>query len=129
MLEVANDLVADHKTIRIITSIRKAGQLALPIRRHEAERVPPPIHPVMGDAVTLQHNVINTALGEAAAHGQTSLSAADDHHRTLQALEVLSSVALVGTFVIRAMVRPLHGEYSGSRRSTNTHLLHLQYRR
>ena len=77
-LEVADDLVFLHEAEGLLAGVRKARQLALPVRGHEAKRVPSPVAPLVPDAMLLEHDVVDAALLEAVAHREARLPAADD---------------------------------------------------
>ena len=77
-LEVADDLVLLHEAERLRPAVGKARELALPVRRDEAERVPPSLTPLVADLVLLEDEVVDPPLLEAIAHGQARLPAADD---------------------------------------------------
>jgi hypothetical protein len=67
VLEVADYLVADHEAVRISALIGVAGELALPVRRNQAERVPTPYLPLVSDLVRLDDDVLHAALSQAVA--------------------------------------------------------------
>src|SRR5215831_7480852 len=73
--------MAKHEAVRIIALVGKARQLALPVRRHQAKRVPAFRAPGVASALLLKHDVINPGAFEVPAHGKARLSAADDSHR------------------------------------------------
>ena len=78
VLHIGDDIVTDHETVRIVAGVIEAGQFALPVRRDQAEAVPTLRAPGMGDAVFLEHDVIDGVGGQVIAHGQAGLAAAND---------------------------------------------------
>src|SRR5262249_615301 len=71
--------------VQIRTTVRKARQLALPVRDHQTERVPAPLPPFVPDVVTLQDHMVDAALAEEVAHRQANLPAADHDNRATAA--------------------------------------------
>ena len=76
--DVGDDVVAQHEALRVIAGIGKAGKLALPVWRHQAERVPALRPPGVGDPVLLENDVIDVVLAQMMAHRESGLAAADD---------------------------------------------------
>src|SRR6202030_39856 len=83
-VDVIDDLMANHKAMRIVAPVGKARQLALPVRRHQTERVPALGAPSMAGTLFLEHNVIYSRTLEVPADRQARLSAADDGHRMVR---------------------------------------------
>ena len=77
-LDVVDDRVLEHEAVGIVTVVGVARQPALPIRGHEAERVPALRAPRRRDAVALEHDVVDAAPGQLPARGKAGLAAADD---------------------------------------------------
>ncbi len=40
VFDIGDDIVAQHEAFRIVSGIGESGQLALPVRRHQAECIP-----------------------------------------------------------------------------------------
>jgi hypothetical protein len=59
--EIIENFVLHHEAVRIGPSIRPAGQVALPIRRHEAEAVPPAFVPYMKRTMFFEHEMLDGA--------------------------------------------------------------------
>ena len=90
VVEVGHDLPGRHEAVGVGTGVGPARQPAHPVRAEQPERVPALGPPALGDAAALEHDVVDAALGEAAAHGQAGLAGADDEgvggaHESLQA--------------------------------------------
>ena len=64
--------------IGIVAVIAKARQPALPIGGQEPQRVPSLGAPGMGDFATLQQDMVDRTLREAAAHGKSRVPRADN---------------------------------------------------
>ena len=77
-LDVFDDLLFHHEAVRVRPGIGKAGELALPVGRHQAEGVPALGAPGLGDAMFFEDDVVDAALFQAPTHGQAGLAAADD---------------------------------------------------
>ncbi|MNV68428.1 hypothetical protein D3C71_1612780 [compost metagenome] len=77
-LEPGVDLFLDHETVGIIARIAPAGQVALPVRGDQTERVPALAAPAVHQPVLFQHQVIDAALLQVVAQRQAGLAAADD---------------------------------------------------
>jgi hypothetical protein len=74
-------LIPDHEAVGIGTVIGVAGELALPVGGHQAERVPAGIPPVVHEGLPLEHHVLDAVALEVPADTQTRLAAADDDDR------------------------------------------------
>lgn len=61
-IQICNDLVFFHESVRIIAGIRIAGKITLPVGRHQAKGIPALIAPGVSQAVLFQHNMINVVL-------------------------------------------------------------------
>ncbi|MCY1528078.1 hypothetical protein D9M68_631700 [compost metagenome] len=72
------DLLLDHESVRIVAEVTPAGQLALPVGRDQAERIPALRAPAVHEAALLDHEVVDAALLQAMAQGEAGLAAADD---------------------------------------------------
>ena len=60
-VEIVEDFVLDHEAVRVGAGIGMAGQLALPVRRDEAERVPPLVAPFVHARLLLEHDMVEPA--------------------------------------------------------------------
>ena len=74
-------VVPQHKAVGIVAVIRKAGKLALPVWRHQAEVIPALLPPGPGQTMAFQHNMTDVFLRQAPAHGKTGLTAANNDDR------------------------------------------------
>lgn len=63
-VEVLGDLDARHEAVRLGAAVGEAGQPALAVRRHQAEGVPALLAPGGGDAVALEHEVLDAPPAE-----------------------------------------------------------------
>ena len=79
LLEMADDLVPQHEAIRIRPGIFPAWKLNRPVRRDQAEAIPP-IPPRLTDPTSLNHQMLNTTRTQLVADRQTSLAAPHHHH-------------------------------------------------
>ena len=70
---------ADMKPSGSSPSVLKTRQPRHPVRREEPHRVPAVAAPPLPHASAIEHDVLDPAVGQAAAHRQTRLSGADDH--------------------------------------------------
>ena len=77
IVQVGDDLVAQHEAVRVRPAIGKARQLALPVRRDQAERIPALGAPGVAGALLLEHDVIDAALRQIPADREAGLAAAD----------------------------------------------------
>ena len=81
-LRIGRDEVDDlrHRpvAIGIVAVIAKARQPALPIGSEQTQRVPSLGAPGMGDFATLQQDMVDRTLREAAAHGKSRVPRAND---------------------------------------------------
>src|ERR1700722_18973756 len=77
-----------HEAMGIASVIRVPRQLALPVRRHEAEGVPSLLAPFVHDRFLLEHHMIDPGAREPIAGRQYGLPAADDD-RAITALDLL----------------------------------------
>ncbi len=75
--DISDDLVSSHEAVRLRAVVRMAGELALPVRRHEAERVPALRAPGVRNAVLFDDHVLDAPTGELMAHRKAGLAAAD----------------------------------------------------
>ncbi len=80
-VDVVDDLIAQHEAVRIGALVREAGQLALPVGCHQAERVPALGAPRVPGPLLLEHHVVDAALSQMPADGQAGLAAADHGDR------------------------------------------------
>ena len=78
-LQIADDLVAGHESVRVRPVVDAVGQADEPVGRHEAEAVPA-ISPGLADAAPLEDDVLDAGLGQLAARGEARLTGADDGH-------------------------------------------------
>ena len=83
-VDIFDDLVAQHEAVRIGARVGIARQLALPVRRHQAERVPALRPPGMAGALLLEHHVVDATALEEPADRQAGLAGADDRHREVR---------------------------------------------
>jgi hypothetical protein len=79
--EVGDDLVLLHEPVRVRPVIRVARQVALPVRRDEAEAVPALRRPAVRGGPLLEHAMLDPALLEVVAHRQAGLAASHDDDR------------------------------------------------
>jgi hypothetical protein len=77
-LEELYDLIARRETVGIVARITVAGWFERPVGELEGQRVPPLTPPPLDQATALEKDVLETALTEMVAEGQTGLAAADD---------------------------------------------------
>ena len=77
VFDVADDVVLHHEAVGIRARIGKPREAALPVRRDEAEAVPPVGAPAVADPVLLQHDVVEATMFEEMADRQAGLPAAD----------------------------------------------------
>ena len=75
-LEVRDDRVARHESVRIVARICAARKSNRPVRRDEAEGVPAST-PGLADASALQDNMVHAGGRQLVAHGETGLPGAD----------------------------------------------------
>ena len=87
LLQVPDDVVTGHEAVRLGSPVREARQLALPVRGHQAERVPTPLPPLVSDPVALQHHVVHAAQAQVVAHRQTGLPGTDHDNRVMAAVQ------------------------------------------
>src|SRR4029453_952909 len=88
-----------HEVIRgmaVVLESRKAGH---PVRRQQMQRIPAVAAPTLRQLPTLEHDVLDAELGQAAAHRETCLSAADDDRRRTRhgAFQRVSMLTSTGT--------------------------------
>ena len=76
-LQVRHDSVAGHEAIGIALIVRMAGQLQGPVRRDQAEAVPP-VPPGLTHPALFEHDVRNARSRELATDRESGLTAADD---------------------------------------------------
>ena len=69
-----------HEPLRLISVGREIRQLALPVGRHQAERVPTLLIPGMSDAVFVEHHGTDAVLLKRLCHRQACLPSANHHH-------------------------------------------------
>ena len=80
-LEMGDDFVSGHEAVRVVSCVLAAGQLQVPVGRHEAEAVPP-VSPALPHPSPLEHDVVDPAMLELVARGQSGRAGADDDDRT-----------------------------------------------
>jgi hypothetical protein len=78
-LEVRHDLIAEDEAVGVAAVVGMAGELNEPVRRDQTEAVPAP-PPGLPDPALLEHDVRNGRLRELAAHRESRLTGAHDHH-------------------------------------------------
>jgi hypothetical protein len=78
------NLVAQHEAVRVAALIGEARQLALPVRRDQAEGVPALGAPGVPGAMFLQHHVVDAAAGEVPADRKPGLAGADHGNRMMR---------------------------------------------
>ena len=66
------------EVVAVVLESREAGH---PVRRQQTQRIPALAAPTLRQLPTLEHNVLDAELGQAAAHGEPCLSGADDDRR------------------------------------------------
>ncbi len=76
-LEVRDDLVAGHESVRVPAVVRSAGKLDGPVWRDEAEAVPASA-PRLADPAPFEYHVLDSGASELVAHGQPGLARAND---------------------------------------------------
>ena len=64
--------------VRVVALIVESGQPALPVGGQQAERIPALGAPRVGHRAALEDDMVDGALGQAAAHGEPRLAGADD---------------------------------------------------
>ena len=77
-LEEVGDLGGGHEAVDVSSGVGPAGQAAHPVRGQQAQGVPAFAAPPLGDPAALEHDVVDAAVGEAAADRQAGLAGADD---------------------------------------------------
>ena len=105
-LDVGHDVVLQHEAVRIVAGVRVGGHPALPVGRHQAERVPAVLAPRAREAVALEHDVGHAQLVQAIAHGQTRLATTDDDHASVSAQRLRCRICCLRS--VAAQV--LHGD-------------------
>ena len=76
-VEEIDDLGHGAVAVGIVAVIAEARQAALPVGRQQAKRVPAFGAPRIGHLAALDDDMLDRALGEAAAHRQPSMAGAD----------------------------------------------------
>ena len=77
-LDERGDLRSGHVAVRVVAAVGVAGQPAHPVGREQAERVPALRTPRARHLAAFEHDVVDAALGEVAAHGQPAVARTDD---------------------------------------------------
>src|SRR5690606_23931210 len=104
-LDHLGELPRRHEAVRIRAVIAKSRQAALPARRQQPQRVPALVPPCVRDLAALEHDVLDAALGEAAAHREPAMPRADDDdvndagHRRPPLTEGVDHATSTATFV------------------------------
>ena len=75
---MAHQLGEVHEAIRVGTFVGPARELDAPVRCDQAERIPAPRAPRLGDAARLEHDVVDARLLQVPAGGETRLARSDD---------------------------------------------------
>src|SRR2546428_12735481 len=65
-LEIGDDLIFGHEAVGVIAVVGMAGQLHRPVRRNQAEAVPP-VAPGLSDPPLLETDMLDVALGQLVA--------------------------------------------------------------
>src|SRR5579859_1158990 len=78
LLQVPYELVAGHEAVWFCALVTATWELHGPVRRDQAERVPPPRPPCLGDAARLEDDVLDPRLLQMPARGEAGLPGADD---------------------------------------------------
>ncbi len=78
--EARDDLVAAHETVGAVAGIRQAGQPEMPVGRDQAQRIPAPCPPVLGDATLFEHDMVAVEGPEVIAQRQPRRPAPDNRH-------------------------------------------------
>jgi hypothetical protein len=98
-LEVRHDFIAEHEAIRVLLVVRMAGKLDTPVRRDQAEAVPPP-PPGLSHLALLQHDVRDASLHELPTDREPGLTGTDNdnldsvcHRRSESMFKQLSFMA------------------------------------
>src|SRR5512143_1885959 len=77
-LDQIDNLVLVRKGIRRVAGIAMAGQLYAPVGELEHQRIPPLRAPAFANAAAFDYDVLLTEASKVIAHGEASLTAADD---------------------------------------------------
>ena len=78
VLDIGDDLVAQHEALWIAAAVRKTRKLTLPIGRHQAESIPTLGLPGMCNHILLEDDVLDAVPPQMVARGQPRLTPADD---------------------------------------------------
>jgi len=76
--EIVRERPRWHECLLIEADVRQSGQCAHCIVAEQVKRIPSFRMPALSDPATLQNDVIDTGLREAATHGEACLASADD---------------------------------------------------
>src|SRR3989337_111747 len=76
-LQVGDDLIARHESVRVVAVVWPVRKLDGPVRRDEAEGVPS-VAPALPDASGLEHDMLNAIALELSTGGQPCLATADN---------------------------------------------------
>jgi len=78
-LDEGEHLARGHEPIRIASGVVEAGEIHLPIRSQERQRIPPLAPPSLGDPSPLQHDVGQTTFLQVVAHRQPGVATANNN--------------------------------------------------
>ncbi len=78
VLQVLDELPRGHVTVGVVPLVVPVRKTTVPVGREEPQGIPALAAPALADPPALQHDVLDAALPEAAAHGQARLTASDD---------------------------------------------------
>ena len=80
LIDVFDDLVLFHETVRIAAGVVKPRQCALPVRRDQAEGVPTLAAPRVADTIFLYDQMVDALLFQVVAHRKAGLATADNQN-------------------------------------------------
>ncbi len=78
-LQKGHDVIAGHEAVGVIAVVGGAWELDGPVRRHQAEAVPP-APPCLTDSATLEDHMFDPRTRQLVTQAQPSLPAAHDRH-------------------------------------------------
>ena len=73
-----DQLVPGHVTVRLCARVRDSREAYGPVRGDQAEGIPAPRSPGLGDAARVKNDVVDLGLSQVPAGGKTGLACADD---------------------------------------------------
>jgi len=81
--EGGDDVGDGHESVGVIAGVGVAGEPGLPVRGEQPQAGPALGPPRVRHLTALEHDVVDRALSEAAAHGQAGMAGTDDNGRGL----------------------------------------------